>query len=326
MISKKLNDIIDNFKNLKILVIGDLMVDRYIHGTVERISPEAPVPVVKVNKTEEFPGGAANVANLLRTLNIKTVMAGVIGRDDAGGRLVKTLKQNKIDTNFILEDDAVTTVKMRVVAHRQQVVRVDYENEQAISASCAGKLIAKCLSAISEVDGVIISDYGKGVISSKLIEKVVDRCQQENKFIAVDPKIDNFPNYQGVNLITPNKSEASQGSGLKIVNQAALFKVGAKIVKELQVENLFITCSEDGIAIFAKDKKPHQIEATTKEVYDVTGAGDVVVGVATAAFISGASSELAATLANIAAGIEVTKFGCKPVTITELKEAIIHEL
>jgi len=308
------------------LVIGDLMVDRYIHGSVDRISPEAPVPVVKVRATEEFPGGAANVANLLRTLDINTVVAGLIGKDEAGKRLRNSLELNQIDTSSVLEDELTTTVKMRVVAHRQQVVRVDYENEQDISVSCADRLINKCLQAVDSVDGIIISDYGKGVITPILIEKIVARCRQENKFVAVDPKIDNFSNYKNVNLITPNKNEASQGARLQISDELSLFKAGTKIVEELQADNLFITCSEDGIAIFEKGKESHIIEATAKEVYDVTGAGDVVVGVATAAFLSGANSEQAATLANIGAGIAVTKFGCRPVLIDELKEAIDYGL
>ncbi len=302
------------------------MVDRYIHGSVDRISPEAPVPVVKVSETEEFPGGAANVANLLRTLDINTVVAGLIGKDEAGKRLRRSLELNQIDTSSVLEDELTTTIKMRIVAHRQQVVRVDYENEQAISPVCSDRLINRCLQVVGSVDGIIISDYGKGVITPILIEKIVERCRQENKFVAVDPKIDNFQNYKKVNLITPNKNEASQGARLKISDELSLFKAGNEIIESLEVENLFITCSEDGIAIFENGESPHIIEATAKEVYDVTGAGDVVVGVGTAAFLSGASSKQAATLANIGAGIAVTKFGCKPVTIEELKEAIGHEL
>lgn len=316
----KLEGILRNFKKSRILVIGDLILDRYIWGKVSRISPEAPVPVVEVTADNFMLGGAANVANNIIALGGDVTVAGVGGKDRAGEVLKQLLEDKDIEC-ALFEDSRPTTIKTRVIAHNQQVVRFDKEDKSRIAGRVMEDIMGFLKRAVHEHDAVIVSDYKKGMVSRELIQGILRASRSQKKLLAVDPKVGHFHFYKGVSLITPNLMEASQGSGVEIKDEMSLIKAGRALISRLSCGALLITRGEEGMSLFEKDRITH-IPTVARHVYDVTGAGDTVIATFTLAYASGASMQEAAVIANHAAGIVVGEVGTAVVTPERLLESL----
>lgn len=319
----RMKSLIDGFPEVKVLVLGDIMLDRYLRGNVERISPEAPVPVVSVNDETVRLGGAANVAANVTSLGAQVRLLGVVGEDRFAGQLREALRENGMDESGLVTDPSRrTTVKTRIVAGSQQVVRIDRENTDEISSEIVADLISSVEETIEELDGIIISDYGKGVITLGLLTKLISMAAEKSKFIAVDPKEVHFKNYRGVSVITPNHHEAGFVSGRRIADEAILEQVGRQLLVELELESLLITRGEKGMTLFEKDGAKTDIEAEARTVFDVTGAGDTVIASLTVAKSSGATMKEAAFISNMAAGLAVGRFGTARISREDLLKAI----
>lgn len=313
------------FKDKKILVIGDIILDRYIFGKVSRISPEAPVPVVEVYEEQYRLGGAANVANNIIALGGKAYLCGIIGKG-AHGRIVRDLLTEKtIGQDFIFEDTRRTTVKTRIIGGNQQIVRFDIEDRRRLEGKAKEIFLSMIKDALNDFDAVIVSDYKKGVVSEELFRILVNHKKKNGNFIAVDPKIGHFRLYKQVSLITPNIAEASHGAQLEIKDEKTLVKAGFNLLKKLACDSVLITRGEEGMSLF--EKKDSEVIVThlptvAKKVFDVTGAGDTVIATITLAHISGADLVSAAKIANIAAGIVVGKVGTATATPEEILEVL----
>ena len=313
-----LKKILDNFKNIKIGVVGDLMLDDYIYGTVERISPEAPVPVVNVKEEKFVLGGAANVVNNLASLGAKTICFGVIGNDANGERLLGAFADKKIDVSGLIRDKERTTiVKRRIIGSNQQLLRIDWEDITPISTFLEYALLRNIESKIDELDAVILSDYDKGVLTPMVAKEIVRMCRDRGKIVTVDPKPKNAMNYYGATSMTPNRKEAKECLGKERATN--MEEVGKELKEKLKLDNLLLTRSEEGMSLFIEDKIVN-IPTFAKEVYDVTGAGDTVISVFTLAAASGVSWHEAAKIANTAAGVVVGKMGTSTVTKDEILE------
>jgi len=314
-----LKKIIKRFSDVRILVIGDIMLDRFIWGGVSRISPEAPVPVVVVEKETFLLGGAANVVNNIHALGGKVSLCGLIGDDENGQKITQKLDEMGIERQgVIIESGRQTTVKTRIIAHHQQLVRIDRETTHPPSASTIRSLLDYLAQNINKVDGIILSDYGKGLLTKGFICHAIRIAKKAKKYIMADPKVKTFFFYRGATVVTPNTMEASSASGIPITDTASLEKAGKMLLKKLKSDALVITRGEDGMAIFEPQRKPFLVPTKAKEVYDVTGAGDTVIGTMALALGAGASIRVAADLANHAAGVVVGKVGTATVAQQEL--------
>lgn len=309
---------IKKLSSAKLIVIGDLMLDIFIYGSVDRISPEAPVPVVKVGNEQVMPGGAANVAANLASLGVKSKLVGVTPDDDSGRKLKKIVNDLDIDAKYF-DDGRNTTVKTRVIANNQQVVRYDKESRDKLQKHILQSLIDYVTTIIDDYDGVILSDYGKGTITEFLVKNLTRLCKQKGKIITVDPKVENFKLYRDVTCITPNNKEASHSTGIVINDEDSLISCGRKIIDMLNCDSAIITKGQEGMSIFAPGEDMKSIPAVAKEVFDVTGAGDTVISILSASLALGASLEEAAVLANAAAGVVVAKIGTATVSREELE-------
>ena len=328
---KNLLDIIKKFDRARILVVGDIMVDHFVYGTVSRISPEAPVPVVNVKSEKLMPGGAANVVSNAAKLGAKVYVAGVVG-DDYNGDILKRLVgkegekggKGKVDSSHILTlKNFQTIIKTRVIAHNQQIVRFDREDNGKFTDKVYKQLMDVIKKIADDVDAVIISDYGKGLIERKFFSSLVSFLREKNKFIALDPKVENFKFYKNVSILTPNINETSGGSGVKINDEKTLEKAGRTIIKKVKPDYLLITRGEEGMSLFSgaavnNGNKPLHLHARAKEVYDVTGAGDTVISTLAVARSVGASIADACYIANAAASIAVSQLGTYAVGADEL--------
>lgn len=312
--------IISRFKDTRILVIGDVMLDKFIWGTVSRISPEAPVPVVW-SKSESFmPGGASNVANNIRALGADVYMCGLVGDDEAGRILVAELAKNGINNEGIVIDNTrPTTDKTRIIAHHQQVVRIDKESNGAVDNRILTQILSFAKDKIPYMDAVIIEDYGKGLIVPHLIKELVTLSRVHKKIIMVDPKQEHFGFYKGVTAVTPNRKETEAASGIKIKDADSLREVGRRLLQRLRSEAILITLGEDGMALFQKGNRFTHIPTVAQEVYDVSGAGDTVIAVFCLAKASGSTMVGAAHISNVAAGVVVGKLGIAVCSTKELK-------
>lgn len=323
----KLRTIISNFNKARVLVIGDLILDEFIWGKVERISPEAPVPVVWMDTESFAPGGASNVANNIAALGGEVELVGVIGNDERGAILKSELDQRGISTAGILVDKTRPTIlKTRVIAHKQQVVRIDKELTTPLNNKLISKLVNRINDRINHIDILIIEDYGKGVITSSLLKEVVPFAKRKRKIIAVDPKEDHFSLYKGVDVITPNHKEASFATGINITNKKTLDEAGKALLKKLRCDTILITLGQMGMSLFKEGLRPVHIPTLAQEIFDVSGAGDTVVGVFSLSLASGGTSVQAAHIANCAAGIVVGKVGIAVVTQDELIKRIKQEI
>ncbi|RZD16440.1 MAG: D-glycero-beta-D-manno-heptose-7-phosphate kinase [Candidatus Acididesulfobacter guangdongensis] len=265
----KLLGIIKKFNKARILVVGDIMIDHYVYGTVSRISPEAPVPVVNVKYEKLLPGGAANVMNNVSRLGAKVFIAGVIGKDYNGDIFKQMADKQSVDSSAVIEsDDFETIIKTRVIAHNQQIVRFDKENTGYFKKRIYSRLLDNIKSLIDEFDAVIISDYGKGVIEQRFFNELTDFLKSKNKFIALDPKVENFKFYKNVSILTPNTNEASGGSGIVIKDEKTLLKASQKILKKVNSDNLLITRGELGMSLFYKDNNNKDKEKNRDNKYN----------------------------------------------------------
>ncbi len=321
MSKKKALKIISNFKKSGVLVVGDVMVDHFIWGKVSRISPEAPVPVVDVQKDSVMLGGCANVLNTIYAMGGRVFVAGVIGADEIGKGLIRQLKERRIDTGgIIVEKGRPTTLKTRIVAHGQQMVRFDHESKKPIPKSSCDKILAYVKSLRDQIGAIVISDYSKGVVSRELIDGIKRIAKDSNIFLCVDPKQSDFSIYSGVHVITPNHHEAQRAAGLEIVSGDDLLNLGEALLAKYDFQALLVTRGEEGMSLFEKGRKISHtfFPAQAKEVYDVTGAGDTVIGVLALALAAQANFKEATSLANHAAGIVVGKVGTSTVSQEEL--------
>ena len=315
---------VSKFKECTVLVIGDLMLDEYLWGDVDRISPEAPVQVVDVKKEELTLGGSGNVVNNLVALGAKVFAAGVIGTGRNGNMLLKRLVYLGVDAGGVVQEHGrPTTRKTRILAAHQHVLRIDRETRRAISGKTLEKISGFIRKKIPEADVVIVSDYGKGLITKSLMARVVESAKKHGKITIADPKGLDYSKYSGVTLITPNRKEAALAAGVEITNNSSLMKAGAKIIDSAGIEKLLVTCGKDGMVLFERDKKPYKIKAEARQVFDVSGAGDTVIAVLGLCLASGASLRAAASVANIAAGIVVGKVGTATVSEKELTAALM---
>jgi rfaE bifunctional protein kinase chain/domain len=314
---------IDRFRGAGVLVVGDVMVDEFIWGKVERISPEAPVPVVEVQREALLLGGAANVVNNIRALGGAVFLAGVAGRDAMGDHLSDELRRIGVSSEGIVTlAERPTTIKTRVIAHHQQMVRFDRELRAKIDDETTDRIIAYAKSLGTDIRAVIISDYGKGVINERLVSGLVGYAKKKGLIVSVDPKVENFSIYRGVTVITPNHHEAGSGVGNKIVDEESLLVTGRLILSTLGCENVVITQGEDGMTLFETTGDVVHIPTVAREVFDVTGAGDTVISTLTLAVAAGAGMRDAALISNYAAGIVVGKVGTAIVTAEELKKEV----
>jgi len=335
---KDLKKIISEFNKARILVVGDLILDEYIWGSVERISPEAPVPVVWANKRTYVPGGAANVAANITSLGAKATLAGVAGEDKYRDILSGELKKRKINTAGIFsEPNRHTTLKTRIIAGHQQVVRVDWEHTHALAKELNSKIIKFIRDGIDDYDGIIIEDYGKGVINMNLLEELTMLTRAKKKIITVDPKEEHFQYYRGVTAITPNRRELENAiRNIKLKDTTNKFRLdsdrlfsdkdidsaASRILKYLGLESILVTLGEQGMRLFEKSGRTVHIPTVAQAVFDVSGAGDTVIAAFTLALASGAAKLEAAHLANYAAGIVVGKIGTATTTQKELSERL----
>ena len=303
----------EQFSKARLLVVGDVMLDRYWFGDTHRISPEAPVPVVQVSKIDERLGGAANVARNVAALGAKTTILGVIGDDEAGRHVSELLKLSGVDNQLEVDGKVPTTVKLRVIARQQQLIRLDFE-EAPSEAALAHKL-ERYENLISDVDVVILSDYGKGALGQ--VALMIEQARAQKKMILVDPKGDDYAKYSGATILTPNRSELRQVVG-QWISEADLTKRAQELRKSLNIEALLLTRSEDGMSLFTEAGVSH-VKAQAREVFDVSGAGDTVIGTLAVALAAAWPLEKAMALANRAGGIVVGKLGTATVTSEELQ-------
>ncbi|MFH2138892.1 MAG: D-glycero-beta-D-manno-heptose-7-phosphate kinase [Candidatus Omnitrophota bacterium] len=314
----RLKEILNNFKKSKVLIIGDLILDQFVWGDVSRISPEAPVPVVLVESESFMPGGAANVALSVGALEGKALLAGVIGKD-ALGKILKSKLGRRVNTSGIIADATRhTALKTRIVARHQQVVRVDKEIIGELTKKISEKIISYVRKCANDIQGIVIEDYGKGVINPLLIKEVVAIAKKKNIIVTVDPKEEHFSYYRGVTCLTPNQHEAGKAVGIKIHDRKSLQDAGKKLLAQLGVKAVLITLGENGMCLFEKKGRVTHIPTRAQEVFDVSGAGDTVIGAFTLALASGADFEEAAQISNYAAGVVVGKVGVGTCTQKEL--------
>jgi rfaE bifunctional protein kinase chain/domain len=327
----KLLSIVDKFSNGKILVVGDLILDHYIWGSVDRISPEAPVVVVASHKETYCLGGAANVANNLAALGANVFLCGAIGNDSSGDKFIELLQKEKIDTSGIIKaNDRPTTIKTRVIAAVQQVVRIDKESSKILSDDEQEIVIGKIESILSQVNGVILSDYSKGVVGDRLC-KMLSEYARVGKFgygkvpYIIDPKDRNFDIYSGATIVKPNRKEASVASGIQIDSIDSAKRAAKVLLDKWQSESVLITLGADGMLMESGNRfSSFNIPTEAKEVFDVSGAGDTVAAVLSLALAVGATAEEASRLANYAAGIVVSSVGAVAVSLSRLKEVILE--
>ena len=314
---------INRFEKIKILVIGDIMLDRYIWGNVYRISPEAPVPIVEVKEKTETLGGAANVAHNIVTLGAKAILCGIIGADVIGGTILRKATELDLPINTIIIDpDRPTTVKTRVIGNNHQIVRFDEESREEIKNGFVDSLMEVIKSNIKSVDGIIISDYNKGVISPQLMTKILDLVDFST-FIISDPHKDNFESHKHVNLIVPNKEEAGAFCGFEIKDNNGLKFAAKKIFHDLVCGHILITEGKEGMTLFESENRTMTIQTEAKEIFDVSGAGDTVVATISLGLASGMDLKSAVRLANSAAGIVVGKMGTAAISIDELRKEVL---
>lgn len=314
--NRPMERIIQKFKGRRICVLGDLMMDKYIWGDVARISPEAPVPVVEVRRDTSCLGGAGNVCRNLEELGASPFVIGVVGNDTEGD----WIRANVQDNRGIITAPRPTTVKTRIVAHQQQVVRVDWEKKAPFSKSLAGKILD--LAAAEDYEGLIISDYNKGMVSRHLTGSLLPLMKKKGIPVFVDPKVKNFSLFESVTLITPNHLEAGSLLHMECETDDQVIRAGRKLMARLNTEYLFIKRGNKGMTVFGSGMDAFNIPAVAKEVYDVTGAGDTVIAAASLALLSGAGIRKAAQIANAAAGVVVAKIGTASVSSGELLQVL----
>lgn len=326
MIQKRAQQIINQFTNHRIIVLGDLMLDEFIWGEVRRISPEAPVPVVEVKRESWHLGGAGNVISNLLELGAQAVPIGIIGDDEAGKLLNRKFAAcGAMTDGLIIDASRPTTRKTRIVAHSQQMVRADREDRSPINAEIEARVLAAFNLQLRDAEAVIISDYDKGLLTPHLLESLIAATHAQGKIVCLDPKIKNFLSYRQVDVITPNQPEAERASGIEITDGASLIAAAHRIRETLDCVNVLITRGEHGMSLLDSQNGMTHIPTVAREVYDVTGAGDTVIATLTLAMAAGANVIEAAIIANHAAGVVVGKVGTATISQSEL-QAVLTDL
>jgi rfaE bifunctional protein kinase chain/domain len=317
----------DKFPEARILVVGDIIMDEYIWGDVSRISPEAPVPVVDVQDQTKMLGGAANVLNNIISLGGKAILCGVIGNDPTGREILERLKTTGSTTRgIVMEPKRPTSIKTRIIAHNQQVVRFDRESRKGIEDESRDKLVRIVEDHRGEIDAVLVADYGKGVVSEALMKSLRGLLTDMSVPLAVDPKTGNFECYRGVDVITPNHYEAGAFSRIEIMDEDTLIRAGRQMLEELDCGTVLVTQGKDGMTLFEKDGEISHIPTVAKKVFDVTGAGDTVISTFCLGLASGMDMKSAAVISNFAAGIVVGEVGTTTVKVDELKKVVLDLL
>ncbi len=327
--SERLRELMANVRHTKVLVVGDVMLDQFIWGSVNRISPEAPVPVVEFERESFMPGGAANVARNLTALGCPADLFSYFGRDEAGRNLRGLLIAQDVGCEGLIEDPKRTTsIKTRVIAHHQQVVRVDRESRMELEEKATRRLLSCIDKALHDAEAVIVGDYGKGVITQFLLDELKTRCRDRGIWLSMDPKPVHQLNLSGLSLITPNRKEAHELAGIPDLGKhadplsdAGLRTVMERIQEQLNAVILLVTLGEQGMMLCQRGHKPFHIPTVAREIYDVSGAGDTVIASFTLAIAAGASPEEAAIFSNHAAGVVVGKVGTATATVEEINES-----
>ncbi len=321
---QKLDDLFNSFRTKKILVIGDVILDHYIDGNVARISPEAPVPVVRVTRDRTGLGGAANVAHNIKSLGGVPMLVGVVGNDGSADTFFNIAGRAGIDCRGIVKmKNRPTTLKTRVIAQGQQVVRIDREEHKPVSPDVEAEVIQRLDELAGECNGIILEDYNKGLLSSKIIKRAIETGRELKVPVTVDPKFQNFSDYRGATLLKPNQGEVEKILGIEIANDKELDAAFEKIEEKLDSEYLLITRSHRGMVLKKKGAPYRSIGTVAREVYDVSGAGDTVIAMVTLGIASGCDPYLATCLANIAAGIGVERRGVVAITVEDVRERLL---
>ena len=322
MIDELKDFVVDGIGNCKILVVGDVMLDKYYFGEVTRISPEAPVPIARVTKVKETLGGAANVVHNLALLGCQTSIIGQVGRDNHGEIFLSKLDALGVNFSGVIETSKPTTTKIRVISGHQQMIRLDFEDATELDTSATDELLKNFSAQLNDVDAVIVSDYGKGVCTKKVCREIIGACRAAKKFVVVDPKGDNWQKYFDASFITPNLKEFNAVLPKKIPNVDTQIEESArKVIDEFNLRGLVVTRSAEGLTLVDGEKISH-VKARAQEVFDVSGAGDTVIAVFALALAGGLDSSTAAYLANVAAGVVVAKVGTYAVNRDELLSAL----
>lgn len=322
---QRLAQAIAHFPERQVLVVGDLMLDNFIWGEVNRISPEAPVPVVEVREESQLLGGSANVAHNLASLGGRVLVTGVVGQDPAGQALMTLFNQIAVPTaGLISEDGRPTTVKTRIIAHHQQVVRFDREWRAPLQADTGARILAFLRKSLPDLHGIIVSDYAKGVVTRDFLDALRDLVAGRPLPVVVDPKVQHAEFYRSFTMVTPNHHEASQMSGIPIRGEKSLLQAGESLLARLACETVLITRGKEGMSLFQRHGPVVHIPTVAQRVYDVTGAGDTVIAAVTLGLVAGLSPAEAALLANLAAGVVVGEVGTAVVSSAQLL-AIIQD-
>jgi len=322
---ERLNEILMAFPGRRVLVVGDVMVDEYIWGTVSRISPEAPVMVVDAQRHTFVPGGAANVVNNIQALGASAKIIGVIGEDEAGQRLAGELGRRGVDvSDLVLDPSRPTTVKTRIIAHGQQVLRVDRERRHPISSDIARRVAALIVREYTDSDAVLISDYNKGVIVARVVEEAIRTAKEHGKYLTANPKPPHLSLFKGADVLSLNQSEVEQTTGFAFEEEDKLLQAGHRLRADLELGALVITRGGKGATLFAHDGQAVHIPTVLVEVYDVAGAGDTAISAMTLALCSSATPVEAATIATCAGTAVCRKVGVATVTREEIQEIYLH--
>ncbi|MBK9098486.1 MAG: D-glycero-beta-D-manno-heptose-7-phosphate kinase [bacterium] len=324
--NKRLDELRKSFDGKRIAVIGDMMLDGYFWGDVKRISPEAPVPVLEVEDEFFRFGGAANVALNILTLGGIPVPVGVIGNDNYGNIFSSLLKEKKIDpAGIVIDNDRPTTTKTRVIANNQHVVRIDKESKAYINNKIEAKILSYVETDLSKLDGIILQDYNKGILTPSLISKIISLANKNNILITVDPKFDNFFEYKNVTVFKPNRKETETVLGIRIKDDKDISSAGRDLLHKLKSKYVLLTLGEGGIAVFENDDKERRMPTKARKVADVSGAGDTVISTLTVALAAGANIYEACFLANYAAGIVCGEVGIVPIEKEALFQIVLKE-
>jgi rfaE bifunctional protein kinase chain/domain len=317
------DELLARFLGCPVLVVGDLMLDEFVWGHVSRISPEAPVPVVEVTRRSSTPGGAANAAANVGALGGKPVLAGVVGDDSDGGRLCELLARQGVDTAPVVRDAShPTTTKTRVIAHSQQVVRIDHESPGPVSEAVQSSLLGKIADVLRSVRGCVVSDYGKGVVTPGLVGHVIELARAAGVPVVIDPKGTDYRKYRGATVVKPNQHEAGKVLNRDLRTEADVDRAGADLLDLLAPDTaVLVTRGAQGMALFERGRPPVRVPAQAREVYDVTGAGDTVAGTLALTLAVGGSLDDACRLASAAAAVVVGKVGTAVCTLDELRQS-----
>jgi len=320
---KNKEKLLEQFSSVKVLIVGDVMLDRYWWGSVSRISPEAPVPVVRLEKTSLAAGGAANVAANVVGLGAETFLFGIVGDDAEAQSLAEILENSNIAADYLIAlENHQTTVKTRIVAHSQQVVRLDQENTNAIGREEVEIAFAQIEKKLEIADVVIISDYAKGFLTDDLLSRLITKCAADRKHVLVDPKGKDYLKYTGATILTPNQKEAADACGLEADDRNVVGIAGDILLEKFSAAAVLITQGEKGMTLFQKNGENHRFGALARKVYDVTGAGDTVIATLAVAIGAGLNFYEAAELANIAAGLVVEQIGTTAISREMLERAL----